>query len=36
MSFLQEEDVSEFYDGSGINWKLSLQEARAVAALRIQ
>ncbi|KAK7466940.1 Golgi transport complex subunit 4 [Stygiomarasmius scandens] len=31
----QEEDVDEFYNGSGISWKLTLQEARAVAALKI-
>ncbi|KAJ4488264.1 COG4 transport protein-domain-containing protein [Lentinula aciculospora] len=30
-----EEDVDEFYNGSGITWKLSSQEARAVAALKI-
>ncbi|KAJ3742037.1 COG4 transport protein-domain-containing protein [Lentinula detonsa] len=30
-----EEDVDEFYNGSGITWKLSLQEARAIAALKI-
>ncbi|THU99354.1 COG4-domain-containing protein [Dendrothele bispora CBS 962.96] len=29
-----EEDVDEFYNGSGISWKLTLQEARAVTALR--
>lgn len=31
----QEEDVDEFFNGSGITWKLSEQEARAVAGLRI-
>ncbi|TFK55321.1 COG4-domain-containing protein [Heliocybe sulcata] len=30
-----EENVDEFYSGSGITWKLSLQEARAVVALRV-
>ncbi|KAI0710461.1 COG4-domain-containing protein [Cerioporus squamosus] len=30
-----EEDVDEFYDGSGISWQLSQQEARAVANLRV-
>ncbi|KZT28621.1 COG4-domain-containing protein [Neolentinus lepideus HHB14362 ss-1] len=30
-----EENVDEFYSGSGIIWKLSLQEARAVVALRV-
>ncbi|KAJ3851177.1 COG4 transport protein-domain-containing protein [Lentinula lateritia] len=30
-----EEDVDEFYNGSGITWKVSLQEARAIAALKI-
>jgi len=30
-----EEDVDEFYNGSGITWKLSAQEARAVANLKI-
>ncbi|KAI8998959.1 COG4-domain-containing protein [Trametes punicea] len=30
-----EEDVDEFYNGSGIAWQLSLQEARAVANLRV-
>jgi hypothetical protein len=32
---MQEEDVAEFYNGSGINWKLSVQEAQAVAGLRV-
>jgi hypothetical protein len=31
----QEEDVEEFYNSSGITWKLSAQEARAIAAHRI-
>jgi hypothetical protein len=31
----QEEGVDEFYNGSGITWKLSEQEARAVAGLRL-
>jgi conserved oligomeric Golgi complex subunit 4 len=31
----QEEGVDEFYNGSGITWKLSEQEARAVAGLRV-
>ncbi|KAJ8462975.1 hypothetical protein ONZ51_g10559 [Trametes cubensis] len=30
-----EEDVDEFYNGSGIAWQLSQQEARAVANLRV-
>ncbi|CAL1703811.1 unnamed protein product [Somion occarium] len=30
-----EEDVEEFFNGSGIAWKLSEQEARIVAALRV-
>ncbi|KAI0668553.1 COG4-domain-containing protein [Trametes maxima] len=30
-----EEDVDEFYNGSGISWQLSQQEARAVANLRV-
>lgn len=30
-----DENVDEFYSGSGITWKLSLQEARAVVALRV-
>ncbi|KAF8892709.1 COG4 transport protein-domain-containing protein [Infundibulicybe gibba] len=29
-----EEDVDEFYNGSGITWKLGLQEARAIAGLK--
>jgi len=33
--FGQEEDVDEFYNGSGITWKLSAQEARAVAGLKV-
>lgn len=31
----QEEDVDEFYNGSGIAWKLTPQEARAIVALKI-
>jgi hypothetical protein len=31
----QEEDVADFYNGSGIPWKLSVQEAQAVGALRV-
>ncbi|KAH9001665.1 COG4-domain-containing protein [Lactarius akahatsu] len=31
----QEEDVDEFYNGSGITWKLSEQDARAIAGLRL-
>ncbi|KAI0290488.1 COG4-domain-containing protein [Russula brevipes] len=31
----QEEDVDEFYNSSGITWKLSEQEARAIATLRL-
>jgi len=27
--------VDEFFNGSGITWKLSEQEARAVAGLRV-
>ncbi|KAJ6611757.1 COG4 transport protein-domain-containing protein [Mycena sp. CBHHK59/15] len=30
-----EEDVDEFYNGSGITWKLTGQEARAIAALKL-
>ncbi|TCD62614.1 hypothetical protein EIP91_006628 [Steccherinum ochraceum] len=30
-----EEDVEEFYNGSGIAWKLNESEARAIAALRV-
>ncbi|KAF8212519.1 COG4 transport protein-domain-containing protein [Mycena galopus ATCC 62051] len=30
-----EEDVDEFYNGSGITWKLSAQDARAIAALKL-
>ncbi|TFK42862.1 COG4 transport protein-domain-containing protein [Crucibulum laeve] len=30
-----EEDVDEFYNGSGINWRLTLQEARSIANLRV-
>jgi hypothetical protein len=32
---MQEEDVDDFFNGSGITWKLSEQEARAIAGLRI-
>ncbi|KAF7322767.1 Cog4 domain-containing protein [Mycena chlorophos] len=31
-----EEDVDEFYNSSGIAWKLSAEEARAIAALKIE
>ncbi|KAF8479032.1 COG4-domain-containing protein [Russula ochroleuca] len=31
----QEEDVDEFYNGSGITWKLSELEARTIAGLRL-
>ncbi|KAI1788436.1 COG4-domain-containing protein [Ganoderma leucocontextum] len=30
-----EEDVDEFYNGSGISWQLNQQEARSVAGLRV-
>lgn len=30
-----DEDVEEFYNGSGIAWQLNDQEARAIAALRV-
>ncbi|KAL0947222.1 hypothetical protein HGRIS_013339 [Hohenbuehelia grisea] len=30
-----EEDVEEFYNGSGITWKLTTQEAKAIAGLKI-
>ncbi|KAJ6455868.1 COG4 transport protein-domain-containing protein [Mycena sanguinolenta] len=30
-----DEDVDEFYNGSGITWMLSAQEARAIAALKL-
>jgi len=30
-----EEDIDEFYNGSGIAWKLSAQEARVVAGLKV-
>ena len=29
-----EEDVDEFYNGSGISWKWTIQEARSIAALK--
>lgn len=32
---LQEEEVDQFYDSSGIAWKLTSKEAQAVAGLRI-
>ncbi|KZV88864.1 COG4-domain-containing protein [Exidia glandulosa HHB12029] len=31
----KEEDLDEFYNGSGITWRLSIAEARSVIALRI-
>ena len=31
----QEEDVDEFYNGSGIAWQSGEQEARNIAALRV-
>ncbi|KAI0317766.1 COG4-domain-containing protein [Amylostereum chailletii] len=31
----QEEDVDEFYNSSGISWKLNEQEARTVSGLRV-
>lgn len=31
----QEEDVDEFYGGSGINWVLTIQEARGVTGLKL-
>jgi hypothetical protein len=34
-SRIQEEDVDEFYSGSGITWILSIQEARVVAGLKL-
>jgi len=30
-----EEEVDQFYDSSGITWKLTLKEAQAVSGLRI-
>ncbi|KAF5376567.1 hypothetical protein D9757_008273 [Collybiopsis confluens] len=30
-----EEDVDEFYNGSGITWKLSAQDARVIASLKV-
>ena len=30
----QDEDVEDFYSGSGIAWKLTLNEAKNIAALR--
>lgn len=35
LKLMQEEDVDEFYNGSGISWQLNQQEARSVAALRV-
>ena len=32
---VKEEDVDEFYNGSGISWQLTQQEARNVAHLRV-
>jgi hypothetical protein len=31
----QEDDVDEFYGGSGITWALSIQEARTITALKL-
>ncbi|EJD53432.1 COG4-domain-containing protein [Auricularia subglabra TFB-10046 SS5] len=31
----KEEDLDEFYNGSGITWRLSIAEARSVVALRL-
>lgn len=31
---IQQEDVAEFYSSSGIPWKLSLHEAKAVVDLK--
>jgi len=31
-----EEDVEEFYSGSGITWAVTLQEARVVGGLKVQ
>lgn len=33
--WIQQEDVVEFYNSSGIPWKLSLYEAKAVVSLKI-
>jgi len=30
-----EEDLDEFYNGSGIAWRVSIAEARAVIGLRV-
>jgi hypothetical protein len=30
----QDEDIEDFYSGSGIAWKLSLKEAKTIAAMR--
>ena len=35
IDFIQEEDVDEFYNSSGIPWKLTETEARAVSGLRV-
>lgn len=32
---IQEEDVEAFYNSSGITWKLTAQEARTIAGLKI-
>jgi hypothetical protein len=32
---LQDEDVDEFYNGSGISWKVGPHEARAIASLKM-
>jgi len=31
----KDEDVDEFYNGSGISWKIGPHEARAIASLKI-
>ena len=33
--FWQDEDIDEFYNGSGISWKIGRHEAKAIAALKI-
>ena len=35
LTHFSQEDVDEFYNGLGITWKLSVQEARATAALKV-
>ncbi|KAJ7431508.1 hypothetical protein B0H11DRAFT_2385017 [Mycena galericulata] len=35
LTIVQEKDVDEFYNGSGITWKLSAQEARTIAAFKM-